>query len=145
MEGKIKGGSTTKVIIKDDMGNKVELVNKVDIERAMSAGNEKVGHQTEGGSQLLTPDFIKRLGNYGEGPDIDSILNGTFQCPVTTSDATKDFLEACKNDTNIGTVLNNDNISTRYHECMKLWGMRKEKTCTYGKHIGHYKAAMKHS
>ena len=31
MEGKIKRGSTTRVIINDDMGNKVELVNRVDI------------------------------------------------------------------------------------------------------------------
>ena len=66
MEGNIKGGSTTKVIINDDMGNKIELVNRVDIECAMSVGNEKVGHQTEGGSQLLTPEFNKGLVNYGE-------------------------------------------------------------------------------
>ena len=96
MEGKIKGGSTTEVIINDNLGNKVELVNKVDIERAMAVDNEKVGHQTEGGSQILTPEFIKCLGNYGEGPDINSVLTGTFQCPENTSAATKDFLDACK-------------------------------------------------
>ena len=145
MEGKIKGGSTTKVVIQDDIGDRVELVDKVEIERAMAAGNEKVGHQTEGGSQLLKPEFIKCLGNYGEGPDTDSVLRGTFQCPENTSDATKDFLDACKNSTKIDAVQTNDTVSTRYRNCMKLWGIRKEKTCTYGKHMGHYKAAMKHS
>lgn len=35
-------------------------------------------------------------------------------------------------------------IKTRYRDVKRLWSIRKEKTCTYGKHIGHYKSVMKH-
>ena len=45
----------------------------------MAVGNEIVGHQTEGGSQLLKSAIIQCLGNFGEGPGIDSVLKGTFQ------------------------------------------------------------------
>ena len=110
----------------------------------MAVGNEKVGHQTEGGSQLLTPEFIQKLGNFGEGIGTNDVLAGTFQYPENTTEATKDFLEACKNNTNIASVIQNDSITTRYRDTQKLWKMRKEKTCTYGKHMGHYKAAMQH-
>ena len=44
----------------------------------MAVGNEKVGHQTEGGSQLLTPEFTQTLGNFGEGTGTDAVLAGTF-------------------------------------------------------------------
>ena len=104
--------------------------------------NEKVGHQTEGVSQLLRPEFLKGLGNYGEGPETDLVLTGTFQFPENTTVATKDFLNACKNNPKIATVKRNDNIFTRYHNTMKLWVMCKEKTCTYGKYMGYYKSAM---
>ena len=42
------------------------------------------------------------------------------------------------------TVLDKDNVVTRYQKTKNLWSIRKEKTCTYGKHMGHYKAVMRH-
>ena len=41
--------------------------------------------------------------------------------------ATTDFLNTCQNNPKIVTVKRNDDISTKYHDTMKLWGMRKEK------------------
>ena len=127
MEGKAKGDGTIKITMVDNEGNKVELVSKLDIESAMAVGNEKLGHQTEGGSQLLRPEFIQGLENHGEGPEINSVLTETFKFPENTTAATTNFLNACKNNLKIATVKRNDHISTTYHDTMKLWGMLKEK------------------
>ena len=59
IEGKAKGGGTNKITLVDNEKNKVELVKKVDTTNVMAVGNAKVGPQTEGGSQLLRPDFIQ--------------------------------------------------------------------------------------
>lgn len=74
MEGKMKGGSTTKVTIKDVNDNSTESLNKLYIERALARGNKSLGHQTEMGIQLLTPVFIDSLGNYGEGTSVEYVL-----------------------------------------------------------------------
>lgn len=78
MEGKMKGGNTTKINIDDKNGNTIELTNRVDIDKVMARENEKMGHQTEGGSQLLTKDYIECLGNHGEGTHVNTVLDGTF-------------------------------------------------------------------
>ena len=143
-EGKMKGGSTTKVTIVDVDGNSTHLVNKKEIEMVMAKGNEALGHQTEGGSQLLTPEYIQSLGHHGEGAGTDSILQGTFNFPTDTSEDTRDFILACKFKPEVHTVLDKDNVTTRYQKTKQLWSIRKEKTCTYGKHMGHYKAVMRH-
>ena len=59
---------------------------------ALIANNDKLCHQTEGVSELLDQENIKLSGNYGEGPAIDSILDGTFQFLAGLSDSTIDFL-----------------------------------------------------
>ena len=67
MAGREKGGSTTQVQIKDEDGTVVELTNKEDINKTIAKGNEKIRHQTEGGSQLINQEFIRKLDNHGEG------------------------------------------------------------------------------
>ena len=59
---------------------------------------EKLNRQTEGGSELLLLKNVKLFGNCGEGPAIDSILNGTFVFPDGLSDSTVDLLKNCKRD-----------------------------------------------
>ena len=68
MEGKTKGGSTTQVNIIDEDGTVIELTNKEEINKTIAKGDEKVGHQTEGVSQLLNQEFIHTFCNHGEGP-----------------------------------------------------------------------------
>ena len=143
-EGKMKGGSTTKVTVVDVDGNSTHLVNRKEIEMVMAKGNEALGHQTEGGSQLLTPAYTQSLGHHGEGTGTDSVLQGTYNFPPDTTDDTRDFILACKYKPQVQTVLDKDDIKTRYQKTKQLWSIRKEKTCTYGKHMGHYKAVMRH-
>ena len=54
-EGQIKGGSTTQMKIVGESGAVTKLTNKDDIHNTVAVGNDKVGHQTEGGIQLLNP------------------------------------------------------------------------------------------
>ena len=140
----MKEGSTTKVTIDDGEDNTIKLTNNIEIDRTVATSNEKLGNQTEGGGQLLTPDHIRWLGNHGEEPSSRLVLRGTFTFPLNTINATKHFITACKYNPEVATVTTNDDISIRYNNTKKLLGMRKEKNCTYGKHMEHYKAVMKY-
>ena len=44
-------------------------------------GNGQNSHQCEGGSQLLTPEFILDLGEYGEEPLTHNALDRTYVMP----------------------------------------------------------------
>ena len=96
------------------------------------------------GSPLLSPAYIKSLWNHGEVPDTDAVLNGTLIFLDNTTDATRDFILFCKSAPDVSSVLLNNNIAFRYRNTKKLRNMRKEKTCTYGKYMVHYKAIMKY-
>ena len=61
------GGVATQVRIVEEDGTIKELINRLNIDNLIAKGNEKIGYQIEGGSQFLTPAFIKSLGNHGEG------------------------------------------------------------------------------
>ena len=144
MEGKTKRGSTTQVKVTDDNDTVIELINKEGIKNIIVKGDEKLGHQTEGGIQLLSQKFTRRLGNCGERPGTKAVLEGTFNYPDSTTEATKDFLAACKHNIKIASVKNHDDTSNRFHNTRNLWNLRRGETSTYGTHIGHYKAVMKH-
>ena len=94
--------------------------------------NEKLGHQTEGVSQLLTPEFSNTLEHYCEGLGTNDVLNGTFSFPENTSEATRDFITVCTYNPNIVSVKQNNDISARYNDTTKLWTMRKEKPVHMG-------------
>ena len=76
---KLSTGTTTKVQVKDASGNIREVTDKEEMESLILQENEKKYHQTEGGTQLHQPEFIKRLGRYANGPEVDQILLGTFE------------------------------------------------------------------
>ena len=142
MEGKAKGGSTTQITTTNSDGIVTEYTQKVPIERVIANSNDINSHQTEGGSQLLTPTFITELGSHGEGPLVTNVLNGTYIPPEGSSLATRDFLSACKAHDNINELPATPDICGRYHDTKKLWKLRRESTCTYNQHMGHYQAAM---
>ena len=91
MEGKVKGGSTSKVTLQSTNGIE-EYTSKQDIERLCAKENERKYHQTEkGGSQLLTPEFIADLGHHGEGSQIPNVLGGSYVPPSSAPPETIDF------------------------------------------------------
>ena len=137
--------STSKVVITSDTGEVQEFTNKKDMEKVIATSNELKWHQTEGGSQLHSDSFISKLGSFGNGPDVNKVLDGTFNSPPGTSVATKDFLNACRRPHNLNIIQSESDILTRYATAMASWEARRESTCTYGQHVGHYKAACRHT
>ena len=144
MEGKIKGGNTSKVVVTAPDGSIKEFVTKNEVEGVSAEENEAKMHQTEGGSQLLEDEFIADLGRFGEGPHSNNVLEGTYIPPITATAATADFLKACKKPPNYKPPPHQTPIIKRFNSIKHSWKLRKEKTCTYNQHIGHYKAIMKH-
>ncbi|GFH55416.1 hypothetical protein CTEN210_11892, partial [Chaetoceros tenuissimus] len=140
---KNSAGSTSKVWVTQPDGLLKEYTKQEDMERVILNENEKKYHQTEGGSQLLDQEYVKLLGNYGEGPATASVLDGTFIFPEGTSQSTRDFIEACKELDEIEVPPYEDSLEDHFANFVKGYNIRKEKTCTYAQHLGHFKAAMK--
>ena len=141
MEGKTNAGATSQLAVKLPNGATRELTSKSDVEKAIVECNEKKYHQTEGGSQLITPALVNNLGLCGDGPRVHEVLNGTYEPPPGTTDATRDFLRACKQPDNMQAP---PDLPTphRYWNLVKSWRTRKETKTSANQHIGHYKAAM---
>ena len=144
MEGKIRGGSTTQVTVTAPDGTVREFTSRSEVEEQIIEENERKYHQTEsGGCQLTDEVFVRQLGTHGNGPAVQSVLDGTYVPPPEASEETIEFLEACQYVDNVQSVIGTDNVITRYRNMVASWANRKEKTTSYHHHIGHYKAVMK--
>ena len=86
--------------------------------------------------------MIEEVGYFGEGPKVQDILEGNYVPPTFLDDSTIAFLEACKRvpSTDIPLMPKEE----RFEKFKASWKVRKEKTCSYNQHIGHFKAAMRH-
>lgn len=93
MLDKLSTVATTKVQVTDSNGHTMEYTDKSDVELLIIQENERKYHQTEAGTDLLSQDFLDKLGQYGECPEVDDVLNGMFEFPLNTSQATKDFIQ----------------------------------------------------
>ena len=140
MEGKLLGGCTSKLTTTIN-GVETEHTDKTDIDTACAAENQRKYHLTEGGtSQFLTERFIQDLGHHGEGKEVQNILNGTYTAPHESTQATIDFLAACKTDPTTLALSTPNNVIDRYKLQRTSWDSRKEKTTTYNQSMAHYKA-----
>lgn len=82
---------------------------------------------------------MDKLGKYGEGPEVDEVLNGSFEFPPNTSQATKDFIQHCKGVEQLPPP-DLHNVRASFLAYVKAWKLRKEKTNSANQHMGHYKA-----
>lgn len=141
MLNKISSGATTKVQVTDSNGHTMEYTDKTEVERLIIQENEQKYHQTEGSTDLLSQDFFEKLGQYGEGPEVDDVLNGSFEFPPNTSQATIDFIQHCKRVEQLPPP-DPSNIRASFLAYNKAWKLRKEKTNSANQHMGHYKAGI---
>ena len=114
MEGKLKGGSTSKVTVTEGNGETKEYTDKILIEKASTAENEAEYHQTEKGSQLLTKPFLKDLGEFENGPEVINVLNGSYVPPPSNSLPIKHSLYKRKCNDEARNMTNHGNITTNY-------------------------------
>ena len=105
--------------------------------------NDKNSHQTEGGSQLLSPVFISQLGSHEEGPFTPQFLNGTYTIPDGICRSTADFLSACQHHKTIAEVHGKAHICHQCKKAKQLWNIRREGNCTYNHRMRYYQATMR--
>lgn len=102
------------------------------MENVIAPCNEGKWHYTEGGSQFHDSEFTSKLGRCGDGPEINTVLKGYFEFPPSTSDATRDFINACKLSADIKNVEELLDAPTLYKIAKKALMKRRESTCING-------------
>ena len=71
----------------------MEITEKIPLEKAIVEENPKKYHQTKGACLLLDdPRLYRDIGDFGEGKQVEAIMDGTYVCPDNTDQAVKAFL-----------------------------------------------------
>ena len=130
---------TTRIQVR--VGSKVkDITKKREMEKLIMDENEKKYHQTEKSCPLLQGQRLEDIGLLGDGPEVENILNGTYQQPPDISPATKLWLDNL-------FIPNRDTLEavlTTLAEYKRGWGYVKESTSSGILHFGHYKACATH-
>jgi hypothetical protein len=116
----------------------VELTNKRDIESAIITENKKKYHQTENYCPFLCEPLLSDFRHFGEGPATEQVLNGTYRCPPTIDQYTKEYIRLCKSSTS------NTNLHRSAQDFKKSWRQINKRISSRHLHFGHFKAACKH-
>ena len=112
-----------------------DITDQDEMERMIIAENQKKYHQTEARCPLLRGQLLEDIGILGNGPAVEDILNGTYECPEGTSEATKLWLK----------TLHIPNRDTRtapiqtLREYQQGWKKAREFTASGDLHFGHFK------
>ena len=92
---KIKNLSTSYVTVKDEEGNRKQITDPLEIEKAICAENRKKYHQSEATCPFLQEPLATHFGPFGDGPKTQEVLDGTYTAPSELDAPTLDFLQAC--------------------------------------------------
>ena len=128
---------TTKIHVKTPEGF-IEITQMQTMEDYIIRENERKFHQTEGWSPLLEGKIAQDLGRFGEGPQVEKVLTGTYTPPPGTSRATILWLQSLA----IPDLLHREWYETSYKDFQKGWKKVKERTTSGDLHFGHFKASV---
>jgi len=134
---KLQTAGTTQVIVVQDDGQIREITDKRAIETAIMEENEKKFHQTEGFCPLLEAQLLLDIRYFGDGPQVDKILDGTYIPPPGTDDGTVNYLKAMKRPDN---YVSPKKKTTTLKDYWTGWKHCQEKTASGEMHFGHFKA-----
>ena len=98
---------------------------------------------TEGGSQLLSKEYISAFGLHGEGKEIKNVLDSNYIPLNSASTATKKSLSTCKYNKEAHQMEERKDFVHHFRDHAKSWRTRKETTCSYHQHMGHYTSVFK--
>ena len=71
----------------------MEITEKIPLEKAKVEENPKKYHQTKGACLLLDdPRLYRDIGDFGEGKQVEAIMDGTYVCLDNTHQSVKTFL-----------------------------------------------------
>lgn len=130
---------TTMVQIRSPDGTR-DIINKAEMEALILEENEKKYHQTENWCPLLSGQLLEDIGILGDGPAVESILSGTYECPDGTPEVVRLWLEnlVIKDDEHTLDTLQS------FRDYRKGWQYAKEFTSSGELHFGHFKAEAEH-
>lgn len=122
-------------------GPKVEdITDQAAMEQLIIEENERKFHQTENRCPLLKGQLLDNIGILGDGPAVEDILNGKYECPENTPEAVKvwlDTLHIPNRDTREATM-------QTFKEFRRGWKLAKEFTASSDLHFGHFKVDSTH-
>ena len=133
--GKLQGVSTSHVEVTDEQGNATEIKGKQELEAAIIRENEAKFHQTED-CPLLNGQLLLDIGLLGDGPQVESILLGTYEIPADDPQETQDFLRAMKRP----AVAVYPELPASLPSYRQSWKRARERTASGTIHYGHFKA-----
>ena len=65
--------------------------------------------------------------------------------PPDTSNDTKDFIESYIKVDTYDNMPEEIDLRSRYRSFLHSWKVRRESTCIYGQHVGHFQAVSRHN
>jgi len=129
---------STKYVVVKENGQTKRITKKEDMEKAIIQENIHKYHQTETTCPFMKTPLDNHFGEYGEGPETETVLNGTYNPPSSISEHTKDYLELCKLPKG-KLIINPLTRSLDYYN--DSWKKMKERTASRELHFGHFKSA----
>ena len=130
---------TTMIQVQTENG-RADITDKEEMERRIIAENEEKYHQTEQRCPLLRGQLLEDIGLLGDGPAVEDILAGTYECPDDASDTVKMWLQTLK----VENVREREPIIQTFREYRRGWKLAKEFTSSGDLHFGHFKVEAEH-
>ena len=93
---KLSNLGTLYVTVKDSNGEKKEISNRKEMEKAITEENRAKYHQSEETCPFLQPPLDEQFGITGQGPSTTAVLQGHYKPTNQISETTKLYLEQCK-------------------------------------------------
>lgn len=84
------------VTISDEEGRKRDITNKSEIEFNIMNSNRMKYHQTETTCPFFKEPLLSHFGICGDGPAIQSFMDGSYKVPVGVDEYMADFISVCR-------------------------------------------------
>ena len=91
-QNKFKVNEVNQVTKQQNGSSTLKITENIPPERVIIAENLKKYHQTEGACPLLNdPRLYLDIGAFGEGQQVEYILDNTYVCPENTNSSVKNY------------------------------------------------------
>ena len=137
--GKNKGSGTTMIQVQQNE-EIAEITKQSEMEAIIIKENEAKYHQTEDRCPLLHGQLLEDIGLLGDGPRVNDILAGTYECPDGTPDTVIQWIQHMA----IPDTASRNTIQSTLADYRNGWKKVKEYTASGELHFGHYKAGALH-
>ncbi len=128
---------TTFITTTDAQGNKIDITDKSAMEQVIISENRQKYHQTESTCPFLHPPLSTDLGQCGEGPKVQEVIDGTYQVPPEVDTYTRDYIHQCKQSATCPST----SMPRTPSDFKDSWKKMDERTSSRHLHFGHFKAA----